>query len=125
MRKVPRSTVLIAVNVLFYEGDKLNVAIECINNSEGTNSVAAATAANSTMSSTKRWPLTERESRLQQIFPPVLAFLQNAIDSNNNLFTADGDSISAMQLLNPARRVDPTSTTMDFLLHNIIPIFGE
>ncbi|KAJ5207685.1 hypothetical protein N7449_002064 [Penicillium cf. viridicatum] len=125
MRKALQSSVLIAVNVLFYEGDKLNVAIECINNSEGTNSVTTTTAANSTVSNTKRWPLTEREIRLQQIFSQVLALLENAIDANNTLFTIGGGSISAMQLLNPTRRMVPTSTTTDFLLHNIIPLFGE
>lgn len=43
MRKVLRRSELIAVNVLFCEGDKLNMAIKCINKSEGTNAVATTT----------------------------------------------------------------------------------
>ncbi|CRL30396.1 Phosphopantetheine-binding [Penicillium camemberti] len=80
-------------------------------------------AANPTASNTKCWSLTGRKIRLKQKFPQVFALAQNAIDTNDNLFTEGGDSISAMQLLNLARRVDPTSTTTDFLLHNIILLF--
>ncbi|OQD89252.1 hypothetical protein PENSOL_c065G02574 [Penicillium solitum] len=87
MRKALGSSELIAVNVLFCEGDKLNTAIECINKSEGTNAVATTTAANPTASNTKRWSLTEREIRLQHIFLQVVTLPQNSIDTNDNAFT--------------------------------------
>ncbi|KAF4760843.1 hypothetical protein N7455_003489 [Penicillium solitum] len=90
MRKALGSSELIAVNVLFCEGDKLNTAIKCINKSEGTNAVATTTAANPTASNTKRWSLTEREIRLQHIFLQVVTLPQNAIDTNDNAFTVGG-----------------------------------
>ncbi|KAJ5693599.1 hypothetical protein N7536_004011 [Penicillium majusculum] len=90
MRKALGSSELIAVNVLFCEGDKLNTAIECINKSEGTNAVATTTAANPTASNTKRWSLTEREIRLQHIFLQVVTLPQNSIDTNDNAFTVGG-----------------------------------
>ncbi|KGO71463.1 AMP-dependent synthetase/ligase [Penicillium italicum] len=73
----------------------------------------------------KRWPSTEREVCMQQVFSQALAVPENTIGIDDNFFTMGGDSISAMQLLTLARKANLMMTMPDLLVHNTIALFCE